>query len=438
MRKFSTWRLALAVLVASSFATTLSGATRADTVFPTTGYVTWGPFETYWRDHGGLAQFGMPRTSVFPGDAQYDAQWFERALFTYHKNNPDPYKVQLNLLGSISTQGRRDEEPFRKAEPSGEGKYFSVTSHNISGKLLEYWSKTGGIPIYGYPISEAFTERSKSDGQRYTVQYFERNRLELHPELAGTAFEVQLGLLGSEMLDSNGGPAAYARLGQPRFYPASTQASATPTTGGNGSPPAPALPPAAGRVLFQADFASADLAAWRQLAPLGGADATPASWRVISGRLYQVGNAQDEGSDTSAAILTRQSDFSDFTLDTFFHPGSGEPLGAIFRYSDAGFYLLRLYPKGVGDDGPKAELYRYANGRGTQVAKSTAWPGYLLTSWQRLTISTLGSQIKVLVEGQPVLQANDATYNAGALGLYAYADGSVQFDNFRVAAAGTR
>jgi hypothetical protein len=31
------------------------------------------------------------------------------------------------------------------------------------------------------------------------VQYFERNRFEHFPELAGTPFEVQLGLLGREL-----------------------------------------------------------------------------------------------------------------------------------------------------------------------------------------------------------------------------------------------
>jgi hypothetical protein len=54
--------------------------------------------------------------------------------------------------------------------------------------------------VYGYPISEEITEVSPTDGQLYTVQYFERNRFEHHPEKAGTPYEVQLGLLGANML----------------------------------------------------------------------------------------------------------------------------------------------------------------------------------------------------------------------------------------------
>jgi hypothetical protein len=199
----------------------------ADTPFTQTGQAVWGPFEQYWQAHGGLAQFGMPRTSVYPAGNDYDAQWFERALFTYTPSNPDPYKVQLQLLGSMITENRRNETPFRPAAPANTGRYFAATGHNLTGKLLDYWTRTGGLPIYGYPISEQFSERSIGDGHDYVVQYFERNRLELHPEQAGTPYEVQLGLLGSELLDKQGGPAAFANRGAPRFYP--PQSSGGPT-----------------------------------------------------------------------------------------------------------------------------------------------------------------------------------------------------------------
>src|SRR5215218_9128926 len=192
---------------------------RADTAFPQTGYSIWGPFETYWQAHGGVEQFGLPRTSVYPAGSTYDAQWFERAVFTYDPSKPDPYKVELNLLGSQITASRAAETPFKAAQPVRDATFFQQTSHNLSGKLLSFWQSTGGLEIYGYPISEPFTEKSKSDGKNYVVQYFERNRLELHPEAAGTKYEVQLGLLGSEMLDAQGGPTAISKLGSGKFYP---------------------------------------------------------------------------------------------------------------------------------------------------------------------------------------------------------------------------
>jgi hypothetical protein len=51
-------------------------------------------------------------------------------------------------------------------------------------------------------LTEEFIEISPTNGQPYTVQYFERNRFEYHPENAGTDYEVLLGLLGAESLST--------------------------------------------------------------------------------------------------------------------------------------------------------------------------------------------------------------------------------------------
>ena len=50
---------------------------------------------------------------------------------------------------------------------------------------------------FGYPISAVFQE--EIDGHTSTVQYFERRRMEYHPEHAGTPSEVRLGLLGRDL-----------------------------------------------------------------------------------------------------------------------------------------------------------------------------------------------------------------------------------------------
>ena len=42
---------------------------------------------------------------------------------------------------------------------------------------------------------------NQANGREYTVQYFERNRFEWHPELSQVD-NVQLGLLGREWLDA--------------------------------------------------------------------------------------------------------------------------------------------------------------------------------------------------------------------------------------------
>src|SRR4051794_39576827 len=83
------------------------------------------------------------------------------------------------------------------AQAQGDSHTFPETGHTVSGKFLEYWNSHGGLAQQGYPLTEAHNEVSPIDGKTYLTQYFERSVMELHPEHAGTPFEVLLSLLGS-------------------------------------------------------------------------------------------------------------------------------------------------------------------------------------------------------------------------------------------------
>jgi hypothetical protein len=76
--------------------------------------------------------------------------------------------------------------------------WFAPTGHTLLGSFLDYWNKNGGLPQFGYPITEEFTEPIGPEGAPIMVQYFERARFEHHPENAGTPHEVLLGALGRE------------------------------------------------------------------------------------------------------------------------------------------------------------------------------------------------------------------------------------------------
>ncbi len=68
----------------------------------------------------------------------------------------------------------------------------------IADMFRAFWEQNGGLATFGHPISEAVEWRDPQTGQVVTVQEFERARLEHHPELSGTPYEIQLGLLGYE------------------------------------------------------------------------------------------------------------------------------------------------------------------------------------------------------------------------------------------------
>lgn len=74
---------------------------------------------------------------------------------------------------------------------------FSETSFCVRGPFLRYWQAHGGLAINGYPISNEFTQVLE-DGNAYTVQYFERVRMEYHPNNA-PPFDVLLGQFGRRL-----------------------------------------------------------------------------------------------------------------------------------------------------------------------------------------------------------------------------------------------
>ncbi len=104
----------------------------------------------------------------------------------------------LVLLTAASDGSSTAAVAGRSIDAASDSVYFQQTGQSINGKFLQYWREQGGLALFGYPITPAFIENG------YTVQYFERNRFEYHPENAGTPYEVLLGLLGRERLLSEG------------------------------------------------------------------------------------------------------------------------------------------------------------------------------------------------------------------------------------------
>ncbi len=192
----------------------INEAIPATLFFYDTGHSLRGFFRDYWENHGALSQFGLPLTEEYdelnPIDKKvYRVQYFERARFEYHPENLPPYNVLLGLLARQISVGREFEDPFLAVTPpdkaNSSGKlFFSDTGHTLTGSIRKYWEKTGGLAVYGFPISEEFMEVNQADGKTYLVQYFERSRLEFHPENTGSIYEVQLGLLGTQILAGRG------------------------------------------------------------------------------------------------------------------------------------------------------------------------------------------------------------------------------------------
>lgn len=82
-----------------------------------------------------------------------------------------------------------------------EERCFAETGFCIRGRIREFWERNGGLPVFGLPTGQQ--EEQLIEGKPYQAQWFERNRLELHPENAAP-YDVLIGRLGADRLAQQG------------------------------------------------------------------------------------------------------------------------------------------------------------------------------------------------------------------------------------------
>ena len=167
--------------------------------FPETRQTVGHDFLKFWNEYGGLQTFGYP---IGPEEMQSGllVQPFERARFELHPEDagaggPHP-TVQLGLVGQERSAQLGLSWP---ATPNdGSGIYFDATGQQISGDFLNYWQNFGGERAFGWPISPAVEMINPADGKTYLTQWFQRARMELHPDLPA-GHRIVLGALGTEL-----------------------------------------------------------------------------------------------------------------------------------------------------------------------------------------------------------------------------------------------
>ncbi len=160
--------------------------------FSETGHHVTGNFLTFFDARGGVEIFGYPRTEAFNEDG-LTVQYFQRARFELHADKlGTPYEVQLTLIGDILTKERGSVFPQAEPRPTTASyRYFPETGYAVLHGFKRFFDERDGLTILGYPISNELQE----DG--IVVQYFQRGRLEYHPDRSP---QVSLGLLGDEWL----------------------------------------------------------------------------------------------------------------------------------------------------------------------------------------------------------------------------------------------
>jgi hypothetical protein len=88
--------------------------------------------------------------------------------------------------------------------PDPNDAYFTEVGHNLQLGFKAFWEHNGGLPVFGYPLTEEYRERNRDTDVWHIVQFTERQRFEWHPEHTGTPYEVLLARLGAELLAAQG------------------------------------------------------------------------------------------------------------------------------------------------------------------------------------------------------------------------------------------
>jgi len=128
------------------------------------------------------------------------------------------------------------------------------------------------------------------------------------------------------------------------------------------------------------------------------------------------------------AILSAEK-YTDLNVSVSFKTVSGsidQSGGIIFRVNDANnYYLFRV----SAVDGNVA-LYKYVGGRSSVI--SSVNMAVSSGNWHTLTIVAIGESIEGYFDGKRVIEARDASFLAGSVGLRTKADSVTYFDNLTI------
>jgi len=164
--------------------------------YPETGHSLEAQFVDFFDTAGGVDILGFPITDGFV-DRQSGRliQYTENARMEWIADDSGGGHPILRPLGEMMGGW---QAPVDQRDVDSRGcRYFVQTGHSVCFAFLDFFNSHGGLDLFGYPISEFSLQDDR------IVQYFQRFRLDWHPEAAAPN-QVRVAPLGREHFDETG------------------------------------------------------------------------------------------------------------------------------------------------------------------------------------------------------------------------------------------
>ncbi|GAB5518830.1 MAG: hypothetical protein RhofKO_10810 [Rhodothermales bacterium] len=207
-----------------------------------------------------------------------------------------------------------------------------------------------------------------------------------------------------------------------------------------------AVPTFAQTLLFD-DFEDGDFVGWTihdDRAPVAG----PSDWSIMDGMLMQRSNIwsyDTEALETKYHLgthaVTGDASWTDYSLNAIVKSNDNDGIGLIVRYQDPDNYyriLLMNDPAWSGRDSSGVavntrlqRIQNFVNGEPIILAENKVSEAYP-SGFFSLTADVRGDTLRAYVDGAQILQAVDATYPSGRVGVLSYANQGVGYDDIRV------
>jgi hypothetical protein len=142
--------------------------------FPETGHWVTDEFLAMYENiPNPIMLYGAPITEAFEDNQGKKVQYFEKVRFELDPTLPSNIQVKISPLGELLyEEGRK----FGLTLNNPACRDFPETGHSICYAFLTFFEANGGLNQFGYPISDF------EDHNGRIMQYFQKARLEWHPE----------------------------------------------------------------------------------------------------------------------------------------------------------------------------------------------------------------------------------------------------------------